>query len=284
MPTPVRRKPANGGRRRGAAGAGGMTGSVGAGRGALVVRHRRPLRDRCRAGPACGHLEEQLLEVARGAREADDRAVRRRPTRRGAGQPPHRRRGTRARWCRRPGSSPRRRPDRPRTRHAPPSSASPSSSRRTRRTAPNRSRSLDVRDATLGEDLAVIDDRDARAQLLELGEDVAADDDRLAHRAELAEELAQLDPGARVEARCGLIEEQDLRIVDEGVGQAQPLLHAARERLDVGVALVRRDRPGRAGRRSSADAAGRVKPVAAGEEVEVLPDLHVVVDPERRPA
>ena len=110
---------------------------------------------------------------------------------------------------------------------------------------------LDVGDAALGQDLAAVDDRDAGAQLLELGQDVAADQDRLAHRAQLAEQLAQLDPGARVEARGRLVEQQHLRIVDERVGQAQPLLHAAREGLDVGVALARRGRPARAGRRSS---------------------------------
>ena len=61
--------------------------------------------------------------------------------------------------------------------------------------------SLDVGDASLGQDLAAIDDRDARAQLLELGQDVAADQDRLAQRPKLAEQLAQLDPGPRVETR-----------------------------------------------------------------------------------
>ena len=101
----------------------------------------------------------------------------------------------------------------------------------------------------------------------------------LPERAELAEQLAQLDAGPRVEARRRLVEEQDLGIVDEGVGEAQPLLHAARQGLDVLVALVAEvdeleevaDHPSPPGGRD---------PVAAGEEVEVLPDLHVVVDPE----
>ena len=108
---------------------------------------------------------------------------------------------------------------------------------------------------------------------------MAADEDRLAERPELAEELAQLHAGARVEAGCRLIEEQDLRIVDQGVRQAQPLLHPAREGLDVVVAAVGEvdqlqevaDRPPSLRRR---------QPVAAPEEVQVLPDLHVVVDPE----
>ena len=98
--------------------------------------------------------------------------------------------------------------------------------------------------------------------------------------AQLAEELAQLDPGARIEARGRLVEQQDLRVVDEGVGQAEPLLHAARQRLDV---VRRACRP-----RSTSSSrspiirrrAGGRQAVAAGEEVEVLPDLHVVVDTE----
>ena len=68
--------------------------------------------------------------------------------------------------------------------------------------------------------------------------------------------------------------------MDEGVGEAQALLHAPRQRLDVRVALVRQvdqveqvpDHPPPAGGRD---------PIAAAEEVQVLPDLHVVVDAER---
>ena len=138
---------------------------------------------------------------------------------------------------------------------------------------------LDVRDAALGEHLAAVHDRDARAQLLELGQDVARDEDRLAERAQLAQELAQLHPGPRVEAGGRLVEEQHRRVVDEGVGQAQPLLHAARQALDVRVALLAQvdeleevaDHPPAARGRQA---------VAAGEEVEVLPDLHVVVHAE----
>ena len=97
--------------------------------------------------------------------------------------------------------------------------------------------------------------------------------------AELAEELAQLDAGPRIEAGGRLVEEQHLRVVDERVGEAQALLHAAGQALDVRVALVAEvdeveevaDHPPPPGGRDA---------VAAGEEVEVLPDLHVVVDPE----
>ena len=134
-------------------------------------------------------------------------------------------------------------------------------------------------DASLGEHLAVIDDRDARAQLFELGQDVAADDDRLAEGAQLPEQFAELDPGARIEARCRLVEKQDLGVVDERVGEAQPLLHPARQALDVGVSLVAEiDEVEEVADHPPAAIGGDV--VAASEEVEILPDLHVVVNAE----
>src|SRR4051794_23089473 len=64
---------------------------------------------------------------------------------------------------------------------------------------------LDVRDTSLGENATMVDDRDGRAELLELGEDVAADDDRLAEGPELPEELPELDAGPRVESGCRLV-------------------------------------------------------------------------------
>ena len=70
------------------------------------------------------------------------------------------------------------------------------------------------------------------------------------------------------------------RIVDQRVREAEPLLHAAREPRDVGVALG----PQVHQLQQVADHAPPplgVDAVAAGEEVQVLPDLHVVVDPER---
>ena len=98
--------------------------------------------------------------------------------------------------------------------------------------------------------------------------------------AQLAQELTQLDPGSRVQAGGGLVEEQHLGIVDEGVREAQPLLHAARQAEHVGVALVREvDQLEQVA--DDAPPLGRTEAVAPTEEVQVLPDLHVVVDPER---
>ena len=39
----------------------------------------------------------------------------------------------------------------------------------------------------------------------------------------------------RVEAGCGLVEEEQLRLVDQGAGDRQPPLHAARQWLDLVV-------------------------------------------------
>src|SRR5688572_12563355 len=140
--------------------------------------------------------------------------------------------------------------------------------------------SLDVGDPTLGQHLAAVDDRDAGAELLQLGEDVAADQDRLAECPQLAQQLAQFDSRPWVEPRGRLVEQQDQRVVHERVGQAQALLHPPREGLDVVVALATEiDQL-----KEIADHAppvGRPDPVAAREEIEVFPYLHVVVDAER---
>ena len=88
---------------------------------------------------------------------------------------------------------------------------------------------LHVRDAAGRKEPAVVDDGERRTELLELGQDVAANHDRLAQRPELSKELPKLDPGPRVEPLCRFVEEQNGRVVDERVGEAQALLHAARQ-------------------------------------------------------
>src|SRR3970040_1783480 len=50
-----------------------------------------------------------------------------------------------------------------------------------------------------------------------------------AQRPQLAEQLTQLDAGARVEAGGRFVEEQHGRVVDERAGEAEPLLHASAE-------------------------------------------------------
>ena len=58
-------------------------------------------------------------------------------------------------------------------------------------------------------------------------------------RAQFFEQRLHFQPGPRVEAAGGFVEDQHGRIVDQRLGQAEPLLHAAREAVDEVVALVR---------------------------------------------
>src|ERR1700674_43522 len=97
----------------------------------------------------------------------------------------------------------------------------------------------DVLYRTGGAHPAVIDDPDHRAQLGELGKDMARDDDRLAHPPKLLEDLPHLDPRARVEAGCRLVEQKHDRVVDERAGEAQALLQAARQSVDELASPVR---------------------------------------------
>ena len=211
---------------------------------------RRSSRSCCVAAASVGDLQEQLLEVGGGGRVARDRDLRadgggkqlprRRPRRHGSRSRSGRCRSVAAvatsGWRLEPGPGSSRSPPRRRARE-------PGAPRRC--AASGRSR-----DRARRRGRGRVDDRDRGAQLLELGEDVAADHDRLAEAAKLAEELAQLDAGARIEAGGGLVEQEHLGIVDERVGEAEALLHAAGEAEDVGVALRARGRPARAGRRS----------------------------------
>jgi hypothetical protein len=84
----------------------------------------------------------------------------------------------------------------------------------------------DLADAAEGHALAALDDDDRIADLGQLGQDVARDEHRLAARGELAHELAELDARPRVEARRRLVEDQQRRVVEQRLGQVQPLAHA----------------------------------------------------------
>ena len=70
---------------------------------------------------------------------------------------------------------------------------------------------------------------DLVAEVGQLGQDVRGDQDRLAHPVQFLEQLADLDAGPRVQAAGRLVQQQHLRIVQQHAGQAQPLLHAARQ-------------------------------------------------------
>ena len=87
------------------------------------------------------------------------------------------------------------------------------------------------------------------------------------------------EAGAGVEAAGGFVEDQHGRVVDERLGQAEPLLHAAGEAVDEVVALVGEvEQLEHVADDGFAAAAGNL--VGDGEEVQELPDFHAVVDAE----
>ena len=72
---------------------------------------------------------------------------------------------------------------------------------------------------------ALADDDDALAGLTHLGQDVGAQDDRVV-AGQVLDELSGFDDLLRVESGSGLVQDQDVRFVDQGLGQADALLVA----------------------------------------------------------
>ena len=72
----------------------------------------------------------------------------------------------------------------------------------------------------------------------------------------LLEEVADLAAADRVDAVGRLVEEQDLRIVDQRRGEAEALRHALRELLDPHVLPLRQAHPLEKPRRALADRRG----------------------------
>ena len=97
---------------------------------------------------------------------------------------------------------------------------------------------VDVLDRPVHQQLAALDDADRRAAIGQLAEDVAGDQNRLAHPPQLFEQRFDFQPGSRIEPAGGFVQDQHRRIVNQRFGQAQPLLHAARQAVDEVVALV----------------------------------------------
>ena len=77
------------------------------------------------------------------------------------------------------------------------------------------------------DDASVIDDRHALAQRVGFEHVVRRQQDGLALTLQVQDDLAQLACADRIEPDCGLVEEQHLRVVDQGPGDVQALHHAA---------------------------------------------------------
>ncbi len=99
------------------------------------------------------------------------------------------------------------------------------------------------------------------------------DDDRASLIAQLAEALPELGPEDRVDARRGLVEEDDRRVVDERRGERQAALHAAGDLVDPLVAVLVELHP----LEQLVQPAPPAQPhaVQRGVEVEVLPHRQI---------
>jgi hypothetical protein len=84
----------------------------------------------------------------------------------------------------------------------------------------------------------VVDDRHAVADALDLAEQVGVEEHGDAPAAQLLQQCADGAAPGRVQGACGLVQQQQPRAADEGLGDPQPLLHALGHRLDAAVAGV----------------------------------------------
>src|SRR5438132_1685149 len=76
-------------------------------------------------------------------------------------------------------------------------------------------------DAPGGDEAAVVHNGGVGTDLLELGQDVAGEEDRHALGTEPADELADLAHFLGVEADGGLVEDEELGLVEEGLGESE---------------------------------------------------------------
>src|SRR5690349_1035999 len=93
-------------------------------------------------------------------------------------------------------------------------------------------------DGAFGLQLALAEDRHPVADRLHLAELVRAKEDRFALALQSLDDLPHLHPPERVQAAGGLVEDEQVRIVDQGLGQADALLHALGVGLELAFARV----------------------------------------------
>ena len=132
--------------------------------------------------------------------------------------------------------------------------------RRSFRRAPSSPSPRQLVDRALDDDLALVDDRDRVARLLDLVQQVRREHDRASFLDEGADHEPELLHARRVEAVHRLVEDQQLGIGEQRAGDAEALTHPERIRLHPLVRAVRRDRPARAPRRCACAPPARVRP------------------------
>ena len=74
---------------------------------------------------------------------------------------------------------------------------------------------LELVGRTLGDELAVVDDPDAVSEVVDLLEVLGRHEQRRALRLEVADDVPDVDPAARIDAGRRLVEEHHLRAADE---------------------------------------------------------------------
>jgi hypothetical protein len=97
---------------------------------------------------------------------------------------------------------------------------------------------LHLRRRALTDDQAAVDDGQAVTQLVGLLEVLRGEEDRRAPCVDAAHLLPEGEPARRVQAGRGLVQEEDLRLVDEGGGKIEPALHTPRVPLDPSIGGV----------------------------------------------
>src|SRR5436190_18816758 len=86
-----------------------------------------------------------------------------------------------------------------------------------------------LRESTLGEKFAGLNDANGVAELFHFAHDVRGEDDGFAVVAAFVDESGEGARGHDIEAIGGLVEDHDRRIVDESAGDGSVLLHAGGE-------------------------------------------------------
>ena len=112
----------------------------------------------------------------------------------------------------------------------------------------------------LGDDLRLVHDDEPVAELLGLVHVVGRQDERHAALLEPVEAVPEQVAGLRVEAGRRLVEQQQVRLVDQRPGDRQAPLHAARQRLDLRRSRARSAGRTRAARRRAGAHSARGRP------------------------
>src|SRR3989442_1658130 len=82
------------------------------------------------------------------------------------------------------------------------------------------------------QEVSMIQERDVLADLLDLDEQVGGHENRAALAFQRLDYIADFGHASRVQARCGLVEDEEFRLVEERLRDCDALFHPLRELLD----------------------------------------------------